>query len=186
MYFWCGLIGHVCISGHVFLQLSSSSSHLTSILQNNSSWQTDMRTHRLKSMASGPLKIEKGTRPVLILATHRHTTESVPKQIWTTPVHLPEGQEAQFSRKWIVNQFHWLSASALSRQINRLKMEFHFKFAALALQFNWKMQLNKFLVVNLWECGPIDSSSCSAEFNCIKEVWPSFVEYRKNWLAPAS
>ncbi len=31
----------------------------------------------LKSMASGPLKIEKGTRPVLILATHRHATESV-------------------------------------------------------------------------------------------------------------
>ncbi len=28
-------------------------------------------------MASGPLKIEKGTCPVLILATHRHTTESV-------------------------------------------------------------------------------------------------------------
>ncbi len=27
-------------------------------------------------MASGPLKIEKGTCPVLILATHRHTTES--------------------------------------------------------------------------------------------------------------
>ncbi len=40
-------------------------------------WQTDMRTHPLKSMASGPLKIEKGTRPVLILATHCHTTESV-------------------------------------------------------------------------------------------------------------
>ncbi len=77
MYFWCGLIGHVCISGHVYLQLSSSSNHLTSILQDNSSWQTDMRTHLLKSMASGPLKIEKGTRPVLILATHRHTTESV-------------------------------------------------------------------------------------------------------------
>ena len=38
-----------------------------------------MRTHPLKSMASGPLKIEKGTRPVLILATHRHTTESVPQ-----------------------------------------------------------------------------------------------------------
>ncbi len=38
MYFWCGLIGHVCMSGHVFLQLSSS---LTSILQDNSSWQTD-------------------------------------------------------------------------------------------------------------------------------------------------
>ena len=36
-----------------------------------------MRTHPLKSMASGPLKIEKGTRPVLILATHHHTTESV-------------------------------------------------------------------------------------------------------------
>ena len=31
----------------------------------------------LKSMASGPLKIEKGTFPVLILASHRHTTESV-------------------------------------------------------------------------------------------------------------
>ncbi len=30
-----------------------------------------------KSMASGPLKIEKRTRPVLILATHCHTTESV-------------------------------------------------------------------------------------------------------------
>ncbi len=36
-----------------------------------------MRTHTIKSMASGPLKIKKGTRPVLILATHRHTTESV-------------------------------------------------------------------------------------------------------------
>ncbi len=33
-----------------------------------------MKTHPLKSMASGPLKIEKGTHPVLILATHRHTT----------------------------------------------------------------------------------------------------------------
>ncbi len=32
-------------------------------------------------MASGPLKIlKKGTRPVLILATHRHTTESVSLQ----------------------------------------------------------------------------------------------------------
>ncbi len=30
-----------------------------------------------KSMASGPLKIKKGTCPVLILATWRHTTESV-------------------------------------------------------------------------------------------------------------
>ncbi len=39
-----------------------------------------MRTHLLKSMASGPLKIEKGTRPVLILATHCHTTESVWRQ----------------------------------------------------------------------------------------------------------
>ncbi len=78
MYFLCGLIGHVCpcISGHVFLQLSSSSNHLTSILQDNSSWQTHMRTHPLESMASGPLKIEKGTCSVLILATHRHTTES--------------------------------------------------------------------------------------------------------------
>ena len=66
----------VCI-GHVFLQLSSSSNHSTSILQDNSSWQTDMRTHLLKSMASGPLKIKKVTGPVLILATHRHTTESV-------------------------------------------------------------------------------------------------------------
>ncbi len=64
------------ISGHVFLQLSSSSNHLAAIFQDNSSWQTDVRTHPLKSMASGPLKIEKGTRPVLILATHRHTTES--------------------------------------------------------------------------------------------------------------
>ncbi len=36
-----------------------------------------MRTHPLKSIASGPLKIEKGTHPVFILATHRHTTESV-------------------------------------------------------------------------------------------------------------
>ncbi len=43
-----------------------------------------MRTHPLKSMASGPLKIEKGTRPVLILATHRHTTESVMSSILTT------------------------------------------------------------------------------------------------------
>ncbi len=41
----------------------------------------DMRTHPLKNMASGPLKIEKGTRPVLILATHRHTTESVVSDI---------------------------------------------------------------------------------------------------------
>ncbi len=65
------------ISGHVFLQLSSSSNHLTSIVQDNSSWQTDMRTHSLKSMASGPLKIEKGTCPVLVLATRRHTTVSV-------------------------------------------------------------------------------------------------------------
>ncbi len=39
--------------------------------------ETDMRTHPLKSMASGPLKLKKGTCPVLILATHRHTTESV-------------------------------------------------------------------------------------------------------------
>ncbi len=30
-----------------------------------------------KKHVSGPLKIEKGTRPVLILATHCHTTESV-------------------------------------------------------------------------------------------------------------
>ncbi len=29
------------------------------------------------AMASGPLKIKKGTCPVLILATHRHTIESV-------------------------------------------------------------------------------------------------------------
>ncbi len=29
-----------------------------------------------KNMATGPLIIEKGTHPVLILATHRHTTES--------------------------------------------------------------------------------------------------------------
>ena len=35
-----------------------------------------MRTQLLKSMASGPRKIEKGTCPVLKLATHRHTTES--------------------------------------------------------------------------------------------------------------
>ncbi len=38
---------------------------------------TDVRVHLLKSMASGPLKLKKGTRPVLILATWRHTTESV-------------------------------------------------------------------------------------------------------------
>ena len=38
--------------------------------------QSVMRTHPLKSMASGPLKIEKGTCPLLIQATHRHTTES--------------------------------------------------------------------------------------------------------------
>ncbi len=30
----------------------------------------------------------------------------------------------------------------LSWRIDRMKTEFHFKFAALALQFNWKMQLN--------------------------------------------
>ncbi len=29
--------------------------------------------------------------------------------------------------------------NALSRRIDRMKMEFHFKFAALALQLNWKM-----------------------------------------------
>ena len=93
MYFWCGLIGHVCISGHVFLQLSLSSNHLTSILQDNSSWQTDMRTHPLKSNASGPLKIKKGTCPALILATPRHTTESAASDLifgfwlpWTCPV----------------------------------------------------------------------------------------------------
>ena len=39
-----------------------------------------MRTHPLKIMASGPLKIKKGTRPVLLLATHRHTTESESKE----------------------------------------------------------------------------------------------------------
>ena len=33
--------------------------------------------HQLKSMASGLLKIKKGTHPVFILATWRHTTESV-------------------------------------------------------------------------------------------------------------
>ncbi len=36
-----------------------------------------MRVQPLKSMASGPLKIKKGTCPVLIRATQRHTTESV-------------------------------------------------------------------------------------------------------------
>ncbi len=35
-----------------------------------------------KSMASGPLKIEKGTLSLLILATHRHTTESVGTWPW--------------------------------------------------------------------------------------------------------
>ncbi len=44
--------------------------------RNTSEGVFDMRTPPLKSMASGPLKIEKGTHPVLILATHRHTTES--------------------------------------------------------------------------------------------------------------
>ncbi len=34
----------------------------------------------------------------------------------------------------------------LSRRIDRMKTEFHFKFAALALQFNWKIQLIMFLV----------------------------------------
>ncbi len=34
-----------------------------------------------------------------------------------------------------------LSFPTLSRRIDQLKTEFHFKFAALALQFNWKMQL---------------------------------------------
>ena len=33
--------------------------------------------HPLKSIASAPLKIKKGTRPVLILATWRQTIESV-------------------------------------------------------------------------------------------------------------
>ncbi len=56
------------------------------------------RTHPLKSMASGHLKIKKGTRPVLILATHRHTTESVDYDIGpimilnihTGPILLPK------------------------------------------------------------------------------------------------
>ncbi len=39
---------------------------------------------------------------------------------------------------------HW--SVTLSRLIDRMKTEFHFKFAALALQFNWKMQLIMFLV----------------------------------------
>ncbi len=77
MYFWCGLSGHVCISGHVFLQLSSSPKHLTSILPDKSSWQTDRTVHPPKSMAGGHLKIKEGTRTVLILATWCHTTESV-------------------------------------------------------------------------------------------------------------
>ncbi len=77
MYFWCGFGGHICISGHVFLQLSSSSKHLASILWDKSSWQIDRRVHLLKRMASGHLKLKKVTCPVLILATWRHTTENV-------------------------------------------------------------------------------------------------------------
>ena len=46
-------------------------------LSNQRSIDNEETTHPLKSMASGPLKNEKGTRPVLILATHRHTTGSV-------------------------------------------------------------------------------------------------------------
>ncbi len=47
-------------------------------------------------MASGPLKIKKGTCPVLILATHRHTTESVG---WT--VHpLSVSDSFILSREW--------------------------------------------------------------------------------------
>ncbi len=34
----------------------------------------------------------------------------------------------------------------LSRRIDQMETEFNFKFAALALQFNWKMQLIMFLV----------------------------------------
>ena len=39
-----------------------------------------------------------------------------------------------------------LYVNALSQWIHQMKMEFHFKFATLALQFNWKMQLTMFLV----------------------------------------
>ena len=39
--------------------------------------QAYVYTLRSVTMASGPLKIEKGTRPVLILATHCGTTQSV-------------------------------------------------------------------------------------------------------------
>ena len=122
MYFWCGLSSYVCISGHGFLQLSSSSENLTSILQDKSSWQMDRRVHPLKSMASGHLKTEKGTHPVLILATHHHTTESV--CIVVTGQTWQEGEPKLLLREhecqtvsiplslWALNQFSTMNTKA--------------------------------------------------------------------------
>ncbi len=61
LHFWQAS-GHVLLmwtqrscmfSCHVFLQLSLSSNHLTSILQDNSSWQTDMRAHQSSAKKHG-------------------------------------------------------------------------------------------------------------------------------------
>ncbi len=59
--------------------------------------------HPLKSMASGPLKIKKGTRPVLILATYRHTTESVGK-------FGPSSREGLYGLRHVRNKHMWLRA----------------------------------------------------------------------------
>ncbi len=122
VYLWYGLSGHVCIRCHVFLQLSSSSKYLISILQDKSSWQTDRKVLPLKSKASGHLKNKKGTYPVLILATHHHTTESV--CIVVTGQTWQEGEPKLLLREhecqtvsiplslWALNQFSTMNTKA--------------------------------------------------------------------------
>ncbi len=149
MFFWWELIGHVCISGHVFLQLSPSSNHLTSILHENSSWQTDMRTHLLKSVASGPLKIEKGAHPVLILATHHHTTESVAK-------NLPRWDFGPYIKHTSAERT-WISSDRYSGIIS-----FHKKASVKLLKRQIELFIDCFPTFLL--CSQTTSPTCSNEF----------------------
>ena len=75
---WAYTLRSVTMSGHVKYKRNSLACKMQEDNACNTGNSACINTHHpLKIMASGHLKIKKETRPELILATRRHTTEGV-------------------------------------------------------------------------------------------------------------